>query len=128
MAEGTRLDLGLSVGASALPAAGTGRWRAMIFLTDGLPNRVPTPVAGGTQEDTVLAAAAAIHATGVTIYSVGYGRADAPDLADRILPSLLKAIAGSTGGYYETDDATALATVFRRLATELGCLGGSGWP
>jgi hypothetical protein len=126
--EGTRLDLGLHIGAAALAESDAGHWRAMVFLTDGLPNRVPTPPAGGSQEDTVLAAAEAAWARGIAIHTVGYGRADAPDLADRILPALLRAIAGPTGAYHETDDAAELAVVFRRIATLLGCARGIGWP
>lgn len=125
--EGTRLDLGLAEGARALADVDASRLRAMVFLTDGLPNRVPTPVGGGRMEDTVLAAAAAARAAAITIHTVGYGREDAPDLADRILPSLLIAIAGSPSGYHQTDDAAGLAEVFRRIAAELGCVGGS-WP
>ncbi|MEO8082964.1 MAG: vWA domain-containing protein [Ardenticatenales bacterium] len=125
--EGTRLDLGLTVGASTLVDVDATHLRAMVFLTDGLPNKVPTPLAGGSMEDTVLTAAAAAHALGITIHTVGYGREDAPDIADRILPSLLIDIAGSPGGYHQTDNAAGLAEVFRRIATELGCVG-VGWP
>lgn len=128
MAEGTRLDLGLQAGAAALAAVEAPRVKAMVFLTDGLPNRVPTPVAGGTQEDTVLAAAAAARAAGILIQAVGYGREDAPELVDRILPWLLRAIAGPGGGYRETDDAGQLAETFRVLAAELGCVRQPAWP
>ena len=93
----------------------------MVFLTDGLPNRVPTPAGGGAQEDTVLAAAAEVRAGGIVIHTVGYGRADAPALIDRISPELLRAIAGAEGGYHETDDASVLAEVFRAIAAVLGC-------
>jgi len=119
--EGTRLDLGLLAGADALGAGVTGRLRAMVFLTDGLPNRVPTPEGGGSQEDTVLAVAHRIRSTGIEIYTVGYGRVDAPDIADRISPELLRAIAGDPSRYYETDDAGVLAALFRRLAADIGC-------
>jgi uncharacterized protein YegL len=128
VAEGTRLDLGISVGADVLADVDPARWRAMVFLTDGMPNRVPTPAAGGSQEDTVLAAAAAARARDITIHTVGYGRADATDLADRIHPELLEGIAGHRDRYHETDDASVLAVVFRKLALELGCVGGTGWP
>ena len=73
-----------------------------------------------------LTAAAAAHALGITIHTVGYGREDAEDIADRILPSLLIEIAGGAGGYHQTDNAAGLAEVFRRIATELGCVGGGG--
>ncbi len=128
VAEGTRLDLGLLAGADALGPVDPARWRAMIVLTDGVPNRVPTPTAGGSQEDTVLAAAARVRAADITVHTVGYGRADAPDLADRILPALLRAMAGAPERYHETDDAAALAEVFRVLASALWCPLGSGWP
>lgn len=128
VAEGTRLDLGLLVGKHALDAADPRRVKAMVFLTDGLPNRVPTPPPSGIQEDTVLAAAEAVRASGILIQTVGYGREDAPELVDRILPWLLRAIAGSPEAYHETDDAGALAVVFRRIATQLGCVREVGWP
>lgn len=126
VAEGTRLDLGLLAGADALDESVAGRWRAMVFLTDGLPNRVPTPEAGGRQEDTVLAAAERVRSADIQIYTVGYGRVDAPDIADRISPELLRAIAGDSARYYETDDAGVLAVLFRRIAAEIGCIGESG--
>jgi hypothetical protein len=62
------------------------------------------------------------------IQTVGYGRADAPDVADRILPELLIAIAGSPSGYHETDDAGELALLFRRLALDVACAVQRVWP
>ena len=126
--EGTRLDLGLRVGAEAVGAAEAGRWRAMVFLTDGLPNRVPTPESGGRQEDTVLVAAFKVRDGGIEVYTVGYGRVDAPDIADRISPDLLRDIAGDSSRYHETDDAGALADVFREIAGAIGCGEDTGWP
>ena len=70
---------------------------------------------------------APVRAQSITIHTVGYGREDAEDIADRILPSLLIDIAGSPAGYHQTDNAAGLAEVFRRIAAELGCVGG-GWP
>jgi hypothetical protein len=128
IAEGTRLDLGLLAGADALGGVSGDRWRAMVFLTDGMPNRIPTPQAGGSQEDVVRAAAKTVHDQGVPIFTVGYGREDAPELADRILPWLLKEIAGTDGAYYQTDDASGLADRFRRIAEALGCPGEVRWP
>jgi Mg-chelatase subunit ChlD len=58
--------------------AGQDRGRAMVVLTDGMPNRVPTPPAGGSQEDAVLAATAVVHRRAIPIFMVGYGRSDAP--------------------------------------------------
>jgi Mg-chelatase subunit ChlD len=126
--EGTRLDLGLLAGAEALGEAEPGRWRAMVFLTDGLPNRVPTPAPDGRQEDTVLAAAAEVRGRGVEIHAVGYGRVDAQDIADRISPELLREIAGDDARYHETDDAGGLAEVFRGIASLIGCGRDVGWP
>jgi hypothetical protein len=126
--EGTRLDLGLLEGAKALEGAAPGSIRAMIFLTDGVPNRIPTPVPGGSQEDTVLEAAAGVRARGIRVETVGYGRADAPEIADRINPWLLEQIAGSPDQYHETDDAGALAVLFRRIAADVGCAAVRVWP
>ena len=104
------------------------RWRAIVFLTDGMPNRIPTPQAGGSMEDVVLAAAREVRASGITIHAVGYGRPDAADLADRILPWLLRAVAGPDGAYYQTDDASELADRFHRIAVELECMRSVRWP
>ena len=96
------------------------------MLTDGLPNRVPTPVPGGRQEDTVLAEAALLHEAGIEVHTVGYGREDAEDLADRILPWLLEEIAGDPSRYTQTDDASRLADGFpaHRAAAGLHLGGG----
>jgi Mg-chelatase subunit ChlD len=126
--EGTRLDLGLLAGADTAGDLEPGRLRVMVFLTDGLPNRVPTPESGGSLEETVLAAAAEVRARGIEIHTVGYGREDAPDIADRISPELLRAIAGSDARYHETDDAGVLADLFREIAAEIGCPEERRWP
>jgi hypothetical protein len=128
VAIGTRLDQGLAEGGRALGGSVPGRWRAMVFLTDGVPVNVPTPVGGGSQEDTVLAVAAGIRAGGVVMHTVGYGRPDAPILGDRIQPELLKAIAGNPANYHQTDNGAELAGVFLRIAKDLGCAREPGWP
>lgn len=120
IAEGTRLDLGLAVGGFALRGAPRDR-RAMIFLTDGLPNRVPTPIPAGRQEDTVLTMAAAVRSQGVVIHAIGYGRADAAALTDRVSPELLADIAGPGGDSAVTPDAARLAELFAELARDLAC-------
>lgn len=58
-AQGTRLDLALGGGADALlgPARDPANTPVLVLLTDGLPNRVPTPAPAGNQ-DTVRAVAA----------------------------------------------------------------------
>jgi len=73
-AEGTRLDLALEEGARAMdvPQRIPANKPVMILLTDGLPNRVPIPP-GGRQEDTVLAAARAVKATGTELFTIGLG-------------------------------------------------------
>ena len=128
LAEGTRLDLGLEVGAEAVAGGERDRLRTMIFLTDGLPNRVPTPSAGGRQEDTVLAMAESVRARGVIVHAVGFGRADAPDLADRIAPELLRTIAGDPSRYHEAADGATLAEVFRDLSRRVRCPSDVRWP
>ncbi len=126
--EGTRIDLGLAKGGELLSTLPPERWAALVLLTDGMPNWVPTPMGGGTQEDTVLEVATRVRAQGVAVFTVAYGRPDAEDLADRISPELMKAIAGNPANYYQTDNAAILADLFRRVANDLGCPGDARWP
>ena len=88
----------------------------VVLLTDGLPNRVPTPAAGGSQEDTVLAVAAELKAAGIRLYTIGVGRPDAPELADRINPDLLRAAASGPELYFEAPDAEDLARIYGEVA------------
>ena len=118
--EGTRLDLGLQAGAESLAASPLER-RAMIFLTDGLPNRVPTPSPGGRQEDTVLAVAEAVRAAGITVHTVGYGDPDAPDIVNRVNRELLADIAGPSGTSQVAPNAAALRTAFEAIGSDLTC-------
>jgi hypothetical protein len=123
LAEGTRLDLGLLAGAQQLQRQGSvGAQRVLVLFTDGLPNLVPTPAPAGSQEDTVIQAATAVRAGGVTIHSIGLGWPDAQDPLDRINAPLLAAIAGSSERYHQTPDARELDRIFAALAAELlGC-------
>jgi hypothetical protein len=115
-AQGTRLDLALEAARDALPhSAPIGRRTVLLLLTDGLPNRVPTPVGGGRQEDTVLTAAQRLHAVGVLVYTLGLGRGQDLDEA------LLEDIAGSPLRYRRVEEGTALEAVFRGIAGELTC-------
>lgn len=123
VAEGTRLDLGLLVGATARDPRSSAR-QVMVLLSDGLPNRVPTPIPSGTQEDAVLQAAAAVHRLGMVVHTIGYGRADAPDLADRIHPELLAAIAGVEGTSVVAADPAALTAAFAGIGADLACRAG----
>jgi len=120
LAEGTRLDLGLLVGGAARDPSGRAR-QVMVLLSDGLPNRVPTPIPAGTQEDTVLRAAMAVRRMGMTIHTIGYGRVDAPDLVERIHPELLAAIAGPDGTSAVAADPAALVAAFGAIGADLTC-------
>jgi Mg-chelatase subunit ChlD len=82
----------------------------MILLTDGLPNRVPTPVAGGQQEDTVLAAANAVKARGIWLYTIGLGS------PRDILPRLLIESATRRDMYYYAPLPEDLANIYARIA------------
>jgi len=88
----------------------------LILLTDGLPNRVLTPRAGGSQEDTILVAATAAKAAGTRVFSVGLG--EASDVLDR----LLRGVASSAADYAFAPDGEDLAAVYRSLAGRVhGC-------
>jgi Mg-chelatase subunit ChlD len=120
MAQGTRLDLAVTGGLAAL--AGPGRNPAntpvMVLLTDGLPNRVPTPVPAGSQEDTVRAAAQKAKDGGVRLYTVGLGEPTDIDAA------LLSAMASAGDMFYYAPDAEALAEIYAQIAYTIGCPSG----
>jgi Mg-chelatase subunit ChlD len=146
MAEGTRLDLALSVGMEALapvlqPDRGPdvrnpgadGNVPVIVLLTDGLPNMVPTPEAGGSQEDTVLAYADQAHARGIALFTIGVGRPDAADLIDRINSDLLRAVATDPSHFYQTPDAEELKEIYSQVALTIACPRGrhnwaTPWP
>jgi Mg-chelatase subunit ChlD len=115
--EGTRLDLALDEAYAAVtgPARRPINVAAVVLLTDGLPNRVPTPVSGGSQEDTVLAAAARLKATGALLYTIGLG---APE---DVRSWMLQLAATSPDMYYETPDAERLAAIYRGILVRLVC-------
>lgn len=121
MAEGTRLDLALAEGMTLLSAAPSGTTPVLVLLTDGLPNRVPTPRPFGSQEETVLAAAARARAAGIRLYAIGVGRPDAPELPDRIDAALLTAIAGDRSRYFQADDSPAIDRAWQALGAALLC-------
>lgn len=135
LADGTRLDLGLREGAAALPSAlrKEGNTPVMIFLTDGLPNRVPNHPETGRPEDTVIAAAQAAKDSGVEIFTIGFGRADAPDISDRVYPELLAACATSPDMAFVAPDAQRIAAIYNGIADVFGCPAGrhdwsKPWP
>lgn len=122
IAPGTRLDLAVSAGLAALPADGVGARRpVLVLLTDGIPNGVPTPPPAGSQADTVLAAAELARRRGVMLYTVGFGRADAPDPADRIDPVLLRGMATRPELYFEAPDSAALQAIYGQIADAVAC-------
>lgn len=115
--EGTRLDLALDTGQRALrDAARKAENRpVMILLTDGLPNRVPTPAPIGGQEDTVLASAEAVKSAGTTLYTIGLGE------PGDVLAWMLQRAASQPSMYYETPDAEDLAAIYRRILVRIQC-------
>lgn len=114
LAEGTRLDLALAEGAAALAQTrGPLVQPVLLLLTDGLPNQVPTPTAGGSPTDTVLAAARAAKAAGLRIIAVGYGA------EGDLLRPLLEQVASAPGDFYPAPDGQALEAVYRSLIVEL---------
>lgn len=121
--EGTRLDLGLAAAREALasaPPIGDGdRVPAVVLLTDGRPNRVPTPDGGGRQEDTVLGVAAQLKAAGARVYTVGFG--------DDVDAALLAGVASTPGDAFIAPDGAALARIYAAVAVAIPC-GGAYWP
>jgi Mg-chelatase subunit ChlD len=129
LGQGTRLDLAVEGGLAALSGAGRNpaNTPVMILLTDGLPNRVPTPVPSGSQEDTVLAVAARAKAAGVRLFTVGIGQPT--DIDGR----LLSAMANSPDMYFFTPDAEELRQIYAQIAVTIACPGGrhdwgKPWP
>jgi uncharacterized protein YegL len=135
VAQGTRLDLALDAGAAALrdPARIADNTPVLVFLTDGLPNRVPTPEAGGTVEDTVLAAADRAKTAGVKLYTVGLGDPAAADPIDRINAWLLERVASAPDMFYQTPNGEDLAGIYAQIAVTIACprgrhKWGEPWP
>ena len=115
---GTRLDSAFSTATHAmtLGARGGDALPVIILLTDGLPSGVPTPEAGGTQEETVLAAASAAKATGARVFTIGLG------LSDDVLDALLREAATRPADFYFAPDGEDLAGIYREIAGRLiGC-------
>ncbi len=121
--EGTRLDLALASGTDALTKGMpvSERERGLVLFTDGLPNGVPTPTAGGSQEDTVLAEAQRAKALGITIFAVGFGRRAAPGVPDGINDQLLRAIASAPHQYFETERGDDLRRIYMDIGREVRC-------
>jgi hypothetical protein len=92
-----------------------GNTPVLILRTDGLPNRVPTPMRGGTQEDTVLAAAGWAKDAGVRVYPIAIG---APEDTN---PALLRACPTDPSMYRYTPDAEDLGAIYTEIAHAVGC-------
>lgn len=107
-AEGTRLDLALEQ-AGRLVAGGR---PVVILLTDGLPNRVPFPP-GGSQEQTILAAAAQVKGTGARVFTIALGTDSDIDRP------LMAEIASSAADAYVAVDGEVLAGIYRTIASRI---------
>lgn len=124
---GSRLDLALETGASALAdSRRTERLAVLVLLSDGLPTGVP-PAPDGSARTTVLDAAAGVRAAGIRVYAIGFGRSDELD------GPLLAAVAGDPSRYRETPAAAELAEIYAGLASLLRCppgrhRWGEPWP
>jgi len=118
IAEGMRLDLALSEAASTArsPERRPGVDCAVILLTDGLTNRVPV-ASDGTQVTTVLNKAAALRATGATVFTIGLGRPDELDI------TLLSLIATRTENSLHAPTEEALVALYLHLVHEVRCGG-----
>jgi hypothetical protein len=128
-AEGTRLDTAFLTGAEALPEAlrRVENTPVMVMLTDGLPNRVPLDDVSGRQEETVIAAADAAKAAGITIYTIGFGREDAPDIIDRVNPWLLEQCASGADHAFVEPRADRLTGIYSDIAYVYTCPKGAMW-
>jgi uncharacterized protein (DUF58 family) len=112
IAEGTRLDLALREGMAVIQRAdrAAGNLPVMILLTDGLPNRVPTPAPSGSQADAVIAVGTAVKDAGIRVFTVGLG------LEDDVLDALLSSVASQPADYYFAPDGDDLAAIYRQIA------------
>ncbi len=113
--EGTRLDLAIRRGQDAIegPGRDPDRVPVMLLLTDGLPNRVPTPTPTGRQEDTVLAEAERAKERGTLIYTIGLG------LPDDVFRKMLERAATRISMFYFAPDGEDLAEIYDQIAGEL---------
>lgn len=115
-AEGTRLDLAMLQGADLLrnPSGNPGAVRAVILLTDGLPNGVPRG-SDGSQESTVLSASTQVKSLGAEVFTIGLG-----ELED-VNGTLLEQMATDPTYYYYTHDGDDLEEIYERIGTKLTC-------
>lgn len=125
MAEHTRLDLAVKVGADALGTPVPGREQIMILLTDGLPNQVPY-AEDGSMDTTILRAARTVKAGGVTIYTVALGRAGGA--SPEVNVGLLREVASRPDTAYTAAEASALEHIYHEIAVVIPCGAGPYWP
>ena len=116
--EGSRIDLGLEYAYRELIFGAAPRRRlsnlpVMVLLSDGIPNRVPLPPGGGTQEDTIIAISDLAKVSGIEVYTVGLGR----DLR----PVLLRRVASQPTLYFESPSGDDLAAIYEQIAGTIIC-------
>lgn len=121
--EGTRLDLAFLKGAEALDPLlrRPDNLAVLVMLTDGLPNRVPFDPESGRMEETVIKAAQVAKDIGATIYTIGFGHADAPDIIDRVYPWLLEQCATTPSMAFVEPRADRLAGIYSGIADVFTC-------
>lgn len=110
--EGTRIDLAFL---EAIRNAESSERRGVnqpvvILMTDGLPNRVPTPAPIGSQEETVADRARQAKERGIRVFTVGLGE------PDDVLRPLLEACASDRSMYYYAPDGEDLLAIYRAIA------------
>ena len=122
-AEGTRLDKAFLMGMQALPQAKRmlSNTPVMVMLTDGLPNRVPLDPVSGRQEETVINAARQAKDVGIIVYTIGFGRADAPDIVDRVLPELLRECASAPEKSFIAPTASEIGRIYSEIIDRFSC-------
>ena len=136
--EGTRLDKAFQIGMQALPddlrKKGQGRtfpngtlvpdnMPVVIMLTDGLPNRVPFGAGSSepqcpNQECTVIKYASQAKDSGITVYTIGVGRPDAPNLVDRVHAELLRECATRPEMSFITPSAEQVEGIYGQIHAE----------
>jgi len=106
-AEGTRIDLALTLGIGELTGrrADPDHAKALVLLTDGRH--------AGSPASEALDAGAAARRAGVTVYSIAVG--------DDIDEALLIQVAGMPDRYYHAADSEALVAIYKAIAGALPC-------
>lgn len=115
--EGTRLDLAFAQARRVLsgPSRVSDNTQAIVLLTDGLPNRVPTPAPIGGQEDTVLDEARKAKEAGALVFTIGLGQ------PGDVLDWMLEAAASDPTMYYRAPDGEDLAEIYQRILRRIVC-------